>query len=118
MTERLRRLVALAVTLAPGRAIRLVGRLHEPGAGEALRLAGALAGAPRRARLTALAASLPGAGLPAPASATPLPSHPLLRRLEQERRGHPCAERTLVRAAACGPHRPDRDPVGFPRHEA
>ena len=100
MTERLRRLVALAVTLAPARATLLLSRLEEPGAAEALPLASALAGAPRRARLAALATSLQATEPMAPASATRLPSHPLLRRLALEARARPVAERTLVRAAA------------------
>ncbi len=99
MNVRLQRLVALAVTLAPARATRLLGRLHEAGAEEALRSAGELATAPRRVRLAALAASLPS-GEDRSEDGAPLPTHPLLRRLELERRGRPAAERTLVRAAA------------------
>lgn len=100
MTGRLHRLVGLAVTLAPARATRLIGRLHEPDASEALQLAAALAGAPRRARLAALAASIQEPGAASQGGSTPLPSHPLLRRLELERRAGPAAERTLVRGAA------------------
>jgi hypothetical protein len=99
----LQRLVALAVTLAPARAVRLLGRLGDPGEGEAVRQAQALAGAPRRARLAALASSLPDQrGGPLPAGS--LPSHPLLRRLELERRDRPVAVRAPVRAAV-GPIR-------------
>jgi hypothetical protein len=91
--------VALAVTLAPAQATQLLERLHDDGAEEARRQAAALATAPRRARLGALAASLPrpNAG---EAPAGPLPDHPLLRRLELERRGRPAAARTLVRRSA------------------
>jgi hypothetical protein len=105
VTGRLRRLVALAVTLAPARAVCLLGRLHEPGAGEALLEAGALAEAPRRARLAALATSLQVAEAEDPVSIAPLPPHPLLRRVELERRGRPVVERTQVRAAVA-PSRP------------
>jgi hypothetical protein len=98
MSSALRRLVALAAVLAPERAERLLRRLGGPGGGEAVRLADALARAPRRARLAALASSLPGEGSATAPRAGPLPSHPLLRRLELERRGRPVAERTLVRA--------------------
>ena len=100
MTWRLRGLVALAVTLAPARAARLIGRLHDPEAAEALQAAAALAGAPRRVRLAALARSLQEAGAAPQERTTPLPRHPLLRRLELERRAGPAAERTLVRGAA------------------
>jgi hypothetical protein len=96
VTERLRRLVALAVTLAPVRSARLLGRLGDPGTEEAVRLAGSLAAAPRRTRLAALASSLGGTGT----ATGPLPSHPLLRRLEVERGDRLVAERTPVRAAA------------------
>jgi len=100
VTERLRRLVALAVTLAPARATRLMLRLEEPGVAEALHLAETLAAAPRRARLAALAASLQATEPQAPASATRLHLHPLLQRLALEARARPAAERTLVRATA------------------
>jgi hypothetical protein len=98
VTARLLRLVALAATLAPGRAERLLARLEGPGSAEAARRAGALARAPRRARLAALAASLLDPG-PAPRTLAPLPAHPLLRRLERERRADPAAARTAVRPA-------------------
>lgn len=100
------RLVALAATLAPERAARLLRRLGDPGGWEAVRLAAALAMAPRRARLAALASSLPGEGSATAPLAGPLSSHPLLRRLELERRGRPVAERTLVRAATGSLRRP------------
>ena len=105
MTWRLRGLVALAVTLAPARATRLIGRLHAPEAAEALRRAAGLAGAPRRARLAALAASIQETWAATRERSAPLPRHPLLRRLELERRAGPAAERTLVRGAAT-PSRP------------
>jgi hypothetical protein len=100
VTWRLRGLVALAVTLSPARATRLIGRLHDPEAAEALLQVAALAGAPRRARLSALAAAIQDVGSSAAAILAPLPSHPLLCRLELERRAGPAAERTLVRGAA------------------
>lgn len=101
MTAGRHRLVALAVTLAPARAVRLLGRLGGPGGSEAARLAGALATAPRRARLAALAASLAEPGTQArPSASPPCPRHPLLRRLELERRGRTAADRLAVRAAA------------------
>jgi hypothetical protein len=92
-------LVALAVTLAPARATRLLERLEEEGAEEARHQAGLLATAPRRARLGALAAALaaPPEGV---APSRPLPDHPLLRRLELERRERPAVARTLVRPAS------------------
>jgi len=105
VTWRRRGLVALAVTLAPARATRLLGRLHDPEAAEALRQVAALAGAPRRARLAALAAAVQDDGASAGERPAPLPPHPLLRRLELERRAGPAAERTLVRGAA-SPSRP------------
>lgn len=100
MTVELRRLVALAVILAPARAVGLLGRLGGPGRAEAVRLAEGLASAPRRARLAELAAALPE---PGPAS-TALPgpgggAHRMLQRLERERSGRPVAGRTLARAA-------------------
>ena len=99
MTRPLRQLVALAAALAPERAARLLRRLGSPGDGEAVRLAEALAAAPRRARLAALAASLPGEEPATAPRAGPLPSHPLLRRLELERRSRSVAERPPVCAA-------------------
>ncbi len=105
MRSALRRLVALAATLAPARSARLLRRLGDPGGEEAVRLAEALATAPRRARLAALASSLPCEGPATAPRAGPLPSHPLLRRIEREWRGRPVAERTLVRAAT-GSSRP------------
>jgi hypothetical protein len=112
MTDGLRRLVALAATLAPGRAVRLLGQLDVPGGAEAARLAGALAGSPRRVRLAALAASLnDSAALARPHAGGPVPSHPLLRRLERQRRECPAAARTEVRAAA-GPSAPGREMAG------
>jgi hypothetical protein len=101
MTDGLLRLVALAAVLAPGCAARLLARLHVPGGPEAARLAGARAGAPRRAPLAALAASLPDPASQARShNGGPAASHPLLRRLERERRECPVAARTEVRAAA------------------
>ena len=100
MTRGRRRLVALAATLAPARAARLLSRLGDPGAAAAVRLAERLATSPRRVRLAALAAALPEAGLAARAGAgAPPPCHPLLRRLELEQRERPVAERTAVRGA-------------------
>jgi hypothetical protein len=96
VTGGLRRLVALAATLAPARAARLLSRLDVTGGAEAARLAASLAGAPRRARLAALAAALPED----PAAAGTAPSHPLLRRIWLQRRSRAVAGRTLVRAAA------------------
>jgi hypothetical protein len=118
VTHRQLRLVALAVTLAPARATRLLERLEEEGAEEARRQAGLLATAPRRARLGALAAALVAAPLEPGAPSGPLPDHPLLRRLELERRERPAASRTMVRPAS-GP----RDaaalyPDACRRHEA
>ena len=96
MTADLLRLVALAATLVPSRAARLLGRLEVPGGSVATRHAGSLAEAPRRARLAALAAALPDVAAPDHHA----PPHPLLRRLERERWERPAAERTLVRDAA------------------
>jgi len=118
LTGRLRGLVALAVTLAPAQATRFIGRLHGPEAGEALRHAAALAGAPRRARLAALAASVQEAGAAAGERSDPLPPHPFLRRLELERRAGPPAERTLVRGAAAPSRPPPENPGGSRRHGA
>jgi hypothetical protein len=100
VTGRQARLVALAVTLAPARATRLLERLEEEGAEEARRQAGLLATAPRRARLGALATALLAAPPQGEAPSGPLPDHPLLRRLELERRERPAAARTLVRPAS------------------
>ena len=101
MTGELRRLVALAVTLAPSRAVALLGRLGDPGGAAAVRLAGGLAPAPRRVRLVALAAALSDPGPAPPPGAGPgTGTHRLLQRLERERRGRPAAGRTQVRAAA------------------
>jgi hypothetical protein len=66
VTPELRLLATLAVALAPSRAPRLLGRLGLPGGAEAIRLAEALALAPRRTRLAALAAAI-SAAAPAPA---------------------------------------------------
>ncbi len=109
MTEALHRLVALAAVLAPARAVRLLGRLQDPEGAEAVRRVGALALAPRRARLAALASALPGAGSASPtlpASPGTLPDHPLARRLEVERRSRATAGRTLVRGATAPAPRP------------
>jgi type III secretion protein Q len=111
-----RRLVALAATLAPTRAAGLLGRLGrlgDPGRDELVRLAGALAVAPRRARLAALAASLPVHGSAARSGAAPLVSaHPLLRRLELERREGAVAGRAPVRAPAAQARGWPPDPGG------
>jgi hypothetical protein len=95
-----RRLAALAAALAPARAARLLSRLGDPDGAAVVRLAEGLATAPRRLRLAALAAALAEAGAAArPWIGAPRPSHPLLRRLELERREAAVAERTLVRGA-------------------
>jgi len=90
VTPSRRRLVALSVALAPGRAVDLLGRLGSAHAdrAEALAEAAPLAEAPRRARLAALATAL--AGEPAARGAG---LHPLLARLARERtaRGEPPA---------------------------
>jgi hypothetical protein len=116
VTGRLERLVALAVTLAPAQATRLLDRLHHDGADEARRQAGALATAPRHVRLGALAAALPPAMREGGEPAGSLPAHPLLRRLELERRGRPVAGRTLVRAAADPGGAPGRNQASSWRH--
>jgi hypothetical protein len=108
VTGRLRRLVGLAVTLAPSRATRLAGRLTDPQAAEALQLTAALAGAPRRVRLAALAAALSADAAERPA-AGPLPEHPLLRRIAREGRASAAVERTLVRAPAGAGRLPEPD---------
>jgi len=128
----LRQLVALSVTLSPGRAEALLGRLAG-GAPELRQEARALATRPRRERLAALSAAL--AALPAnfaaraapaparPTSALPRGAHPLLERARLEaawragvRRGvpvevpapassiprPPSVARTLVRPAPRG----------------
>jgi hypothetical protein len=100
MTRGRRRLAALAATLAPARAARLLSWLGDPEGAAAVRLAKGLATAPRRLRLAALAAALPEVGAAArPGPGAAPPSHPLLRRLELERRDETVAERTLVRGA-------------------
>ena len=92
------RLVALAVALAPGRAAALLSRLGPPDGGPSVALATSLAGAPRRARLMALASALASATGGEPPRSPGL--HPLLDRLRRE--GARSAGRTLVRAAAQG----------------
>jgi hypothetical protein len=89
------RLVALAAALAPARAARLVGRLGGTDVTGAVARAAALAAAPRRARLAALAGAL--GELPVPSAAL----HPLLARLDLERRSRRQgdAARPPVRAA-------------------
>ena len=100
MTRGRRRLAALAATLAPARAARLLSRLGDPEGAAAVRLAERLAPAPRRVRLAALAAALAEAGPAArPRAGAPLPSHPLLRRLVLEQRERAVAEWTAVRGA-------------------
>lgn len=79
MTPDRRRLVALAAALVPARAAALIARLGDEDAGATAALATGLAGAPRRTRLAALAASLPSeTGLRGGAA------HPLLERLAAE----------------------------------
>jgi hypothetical protein len=58
MTDRARRVTALAAVFAPARAGALLGRLVEADAPDACAGAAALAGAPRRDRLRALAGAL------------------------------------------------------------
>ena len=118
MTGRQARLVALAVTLAPTRATRLLERLSEEGAEEARRHGAALAIAPRRARLGALAAALAAAPTEGGTPTGPLPDHPLLRRLELERRGRPAAARTLVRGATTPRGAKALHPAASRRHGA
>jgi len=100
VTRGRRCLAALAATLAPARACRLLSRLGDAEGTAAVRLAEGLATAPRRVRLAALAAALPQSGAAArPGAGATHPSHPLLRRLELERRDGAVAERTAVRGA-------------------
>jgi hypothetical protein len=100
VTPERRRLAALAAVLVPGRAAALLARLDGPDGETASALAATLAAAPRRTRLTALAATLPSS---APAAT----GHPLLARLRLERGA---AGRTEVRKAAASapPPAPDR----------
>jgi hypothetical protein len=60
VTPARRRLLTLAVALAPDRALALLGRLGDPDVQEVLAEAALLAAATRRARLGALAATLAG----------------------------------------------------------
>jgi hypothetical protein len=58
VTERERRVAALAAAFAKERAPGLVGRMSTPGAADAVRLAGCLAAATRIERLRAFAAAV------------------------------------------------------------
>lgn len=93
-----RRLVALLATHCPARTGALLGRLSGDPAGDLARQGRALAAAPRRARLVALASALAAGGWTGPAA---VGGHPLLARLTLEAAQElGSAPRTEVRPAA------------------
>jgi len=80
VSDRLRRLIALAAVFARGDAERLVGLVSGAAAAKAPAEAAALAARPRSDRLAALAATLP----PAPSCVPRGVRHPILVRLARE----------------------------------
>lgn len=124
MSPRLCRLAALAAAFAPDRAARLLALVSTPTAtaSESVEYASALARAPRKERLAALAAAFPAIGREA---STDIRAHALWRRLTREAVARstglcvPSASRTMVRTATARDLRfapaPLQGDAGMPR---